>query len=347
MRKNQISNYDIAGLCRGIALLIHAGISLGDGLFLLAEESAGEQSKLLTSLGRRVDEGAPLSKAMEESGVFPPYVTGMVVTGERTGRLEGALNALADFYYEKIRMDKQVRSALIYPSMLLLLMLAVIGVLLVKVMPVFDQVYASLGGRLTGIAGGLLRLGGLLESALPALWIILAAGVLFAVLFALNSSFRDIIQKHSRNKWGDKGVSKKLNNARFAGALAMGVSSGLPLEEAVSLPESLLADIPGALSRCKLCSERLKTGAGLEEALGDTGFLSPADCRMLILGQRGGSGDKVMEEIAEKLAEDAREALERRVARIEPAMVLTASLLVGAILLSVMLPLMNIMSAIG
>ena len=68
---------------------------------------------------------------------------------------------------------------------------------------------------------------------------------------------------------------------------------------------------------------------------------------MLALGLRGGSGDEVMEKIAHRLLDEAEQALERRVAQVEPALVLATSLLVGAMLLSVMLPLMNIMTAIG
>ena len=77
------------------------------------------------------------------------------------------------------------------------------------------------------------------------------------------------------------------------------------------------------------------------------GFLPAAESRMLAIGLRQGSGDKVMDNIADRLMEQAEEALENTVAKIEPAMVLLASALVGMILLSVMLPLMNIMSAIG
>ena len=74
---------------------------------------------------------------------------------------------------------------------------------------------------------------------------------------------------------------------------------------------------------------------------------APAACRLLALGVRGGTADTVMEEIARRLAREGNDALSRKVAQVEPALVLVTSLLVGAILLSVMLPLMNIMAAIG
>ena len=92
---------------------------------------------------------------------------------------------------------------------------------------------------------------------------------------------------------------------------------------------------------------RLETGEELSRALEGSGVLPAKHCRLLAMGLRGGSGDTAMEEISRRLSDEANEALERKVAQVEPTLVLVTSLLVGAILLSVMLPLMNIMSAIG
>jgi len=135
--------------------------------------------------------------------------------------------------------------------------------------------------------------------------------------------------------------------ARFAQALAMGFSSGLTLEESVDLAALLLKDVPAAVKRCEKCRELLDSGETLAHALGETELMSTASCRLLTLGMRGGAGDSVMEEIARRMQEEARLELESKVAKIEPALVLVTSVLVGVILLSVMLPLMNIMTAIG
>ena len=85
----------------------------------------------------------------------------------------------------------------------------------------------------------------------------------------------------------------------------------------------------------------------LSKAMQAAELLSPAQCRMLAVGVRGGNADRMMETIADELMQDATGSLERMVAKIEPTMVLVTSLLVGVILLSVMLPLMNIMNVIG
>ena len=278
---------------------------------------------------------------------IPAYVCGLVEVGEETGRTEEALAALSRYYERRARLDRQVRGALLYPAVMLVLMLLVIAVLLVRVLPIFDDVYASLGGRLTGVAGGLLALGRGLDAAMPVLWVVLAVAVGFFAAFAGVESFRGKVLVAWRRWRGDKGVSRRMNNARLAQAMAMGMASGLPLERSMELAASLMEDVPPARARCEDCRARLEGGAALSAAMGESGLLPAGACRLLEIGQRGGTADAAMEKIARDLSEDGEAALEDLVNRVEPALVLVCSILVGLILLSVMLPLMHIMSAIG
>jgi len=109
----------------------------------------------------------------------------------------------------------------------------------------------------------------------------------------------------------------------------------------------LLSDAPSALGRCKQCMALLAENVSLADAVSQTGLLPPASGRLLALGLRSGSADTVMQTIADQLSQEAEDSLQATIARIEPAMVIAASVLVGVILLSVMLPLMNILSSIG
>jgi len=341
--KSQILKEEIASLCLELSLLLHAGVGMGGALHLLSEDST--QKELLSELAEKVDEGTPLHAALRESEVFPMYVCGLVEVGERTGRTEEALVSLSKYYEGRIRMERRVKSSLLYPAVMLGLMLIVIGVLLVKVLPIFDDVYASLGGRLTGVAGGLLNLGRWLETAMPVLWCLLAVLAALVCACAVSESFRDKLLSGWKKRWGDKGIARKLNNARLAQAMAMGMASGLPLEEAVSLSAGLMEG--GAKERCLECQHLLEDGKSLGEALKTSGLLPASQSHLLELGQRSGAGDSSMEKIAHDLTEESEIALDDMVGRVEPALVLVCSLLVGLILLSVMLPLMNIMAAIG
>ena len=130
-------------------------------------------------------------------------------------------------------------------------------------------------------------------------------------------------------------------------ALAMGLRSGMQLEEAMELAAALLEDRPRAAARCGACRELLLRGEELAASMERSGLLTKSESRLLALGRRGGRGDEVMEQLADRKLKDARDALETAVSRVEPALILVTSGLVGAILLSVMLPLMDIMTAIG
>lgn len=348
MKEKMLSDLELSRLCRALCMTLHAGVGMGDALTLLAsDESAGRLRSLLETMGALTDRGSALSAAMEETGAFPAYATGLIRVGEEAGRLEEALGALADYYEEREQMDWRLRNALTYPAILLLLMLTVIVVLLTRVLPVFEEVYASLGGRLTGLAGGLLLLGRGLNAAMPVLLVLLALAVVAVAVYALSPAVREKLLSLWRRRRGKKGLSRKIADARFAQGLALGLSSGLPLNRSLELAGNLLADTPAARERCRDCVHRLERGENLADALRDSGVLPAQSCRLLAMGLRGGSGDTAMAEIARRLAEEADRVLESRASRVEPALVLVASLLVGVILLAVMLPLLNIMSVIG
>ena len=348
MKPLELTNLETAGLCRQLALLMHSGVAAGDALNLLAEEEENKKIRaLLEGMTAAMDGGAYLSQAFEEAGCFTAYVTGLLTVGEQVGRTEETLNALADYYENRERTTRQLIHSLTYPAVLLLLMAVVIVILLSQVLPVFSDIYASLGGRLTGVAGGLLLLGQMIDTAIPVLGALLALAFLAGLTVYVHRGLRAKALAWFNARWGDKGIFRRMNNARFAEALSMGFTSGLPMEDAVDLAALLLAEVPAAQARCSKCGDMLRAGEDLAAALSAGDLMQTSSCRLLALGLRSGTGDSVMESIAKRMQEEASEALESMVSKVEPALVLLTSVLVGVILMSVMLPLMNIMTAIG
>lgn len=347
MRKNGLSNEQIAHLCRGLSVLLHAGISLNAGLFLLGQEEEGSFKTLLQELGEMTDEGLSFSQALEKQECLPVYATGLIKVGEHTGHLEEALNALEEYYEGQARLMTHLKNTLTYPAILLVLMMAVIGILFIKVLPIFKEVYEALGVTFTGIAKGLIFAGERLGACLPILYAILIVLLTGILLFAESEAIRSNVFVWSRRKFGNHGIAKKINHAHFAQALTMGLKSGMVIEEAVELAGELLKDVPQAAANCKCCAEKIKEGEALGNALKETDILPASACRMLEIGMRGGNGDHVMEGIAERMMTDAEMAVMEKISKIEPVMVTITSMLVGIILLSVMLPLINMMSAIG
>lgn len=342
MKQTILSAQALSQLCREMELMLRAGILTADALRLLEREDPAEQ-RLLSALAGRVEEGIPLSAAMEDSGAFPRYAVCLTRAGEGSGRQEESFRALADYYGAMDALAAQVRSALAYPLLLLLLMAAVIVVLLAKVLPVFASVYARLGAAMTGPAGWLLRLGTWLDQYLAALLLPLAVLALLAAAPLAQPGLR----RRLRHGFHSSRLAGKVTAAQFSAALSMALASALPAEEAVELAASLHRDDPAMAQRCAACRDALQDGAGLGKALGDNGLLPPAQSRMLTLGIRGGAGDTVMADIARRLMEDAQRSIQETAGKVEPAIVVVSSLLIGGILLAVMLPLVQIMAVMG
>lgn len=348
MKKNQFTYHEIALFCQEMALMLHAGIGTPEGLGLLAEEETNAHWRaILTKMAEQADQGLPFSEIIRNTEGFPSYMTGLIDMGDRTGRLEEALTSLASYYEEQERIDQRIRSVLLYPSILFLLMLAVIVVLLTKVLPMFRSVYASLGGEMTGIAGLLLQIGLGLNQAMPVLCVLFAVLILFLLFFSSSKAFRDRVLHIWRAHAGDRGAMRAMNDACFAQAFSMGLSSGLPLEDTLELAAQVLSDIPTAQQRCLTCKDALEHGSSFSDALSAANLFPAFARRLLTLGMQAGSGDSAMQDIARRLSEEADLALHKNVSRVEPALVLIGSVLVGAILLSVMLPIIDIMEVIA
>lgn len=345
MKKPPFTTENISTLCLSLAHLFHAGIGGADALFLLYEDETDPSCKaVLRDMAKNADDGQSLAACFQAAGVFPHYLCTLLQVGEGVGKTEQTLQRLGTYYQSMARLQRQLRSALMYPAVLLGVLLCVLVVLLVWVLPVFDGVYAQLGSGLTGVAGWLLLCGQVLGNALP--WIC-GTLILAAIVFSV-APIRKQLLRFWKKHWGDQGVWGAVNTARFIQALSLGITSGMTETEAVQMASAMAKkDVPAFQSRCSRCKAGLEQGKTLTAALREAALLPPAEARLLDAGVRSGQGEKALENIADRLLERSEDRVAGLAEKIEPAVVIFACVLIGLVLLSVMLPLMNIMNSIG
>lgn len=348
MKKKALSNEYVSSFCLEMSLLMHAGIGTEDGLYLLIEDESDKKTKrILEELAELVADGRPFSEALREVGAFPKYVSDMIETGEQSGRLEQSFQALSEYYDRQMQLSNQIRSALLYPVILMILMLVIIVVLLVKVLPIFNQVYEQLGGTMGGTAKMLLNLGDWLGKAMPVLCVVIGVIVLLAAVIGCSRPARGFFVGLYKRIFGHRGITRRLGESRFASAMAMGMMSGLNTEEAFRTAMLFQDAVPKTKKRYQRCLEMLEAGDPLAQCFKGNKILEAAFCRILDLGAKSGTSDTAMEEIARRMDDSVQMEIERKVGKIEPTIVIITSILVGIILIAVMLPLINIMSSIG
>ncbi|MPM00131.1 putative type II secretion system protein F [bioreactor metagenome] len=342
-----LSSDQASVFCYQFALMQKAGIGLEESASILLEDAKpGWERPLLERLHASLAEGAPLSQAMEKAGAFPDYLRRMVEIGQASGRLDQVLDALSDYYRREAETQSAIRRAVAYPALMAVLVALIFLVLMARVLPVFRQVFNQLGMSLSPLAEGLLRLGDASQAVaavLSALLLVFAAGLMLLLHTARGAQ---LSKRLGRALFGGSASSRSLGRSRFASAMALMLSSGLPLDEAVERTGQLLEG--SALEHSvKACQEHMYAGVSFPAAVEQAGILSGLQAGLLAAGFRAGASEQAMEELSRRCQTEADERLGRLLGRFEYGLVLTLCLSVGLVLLSVMLPLLGVMSAIG
>lgn len=348
MRKRILANGFLSMLSAELEMITQAGISWSDGVLMLLDDREDKDGKaVLQSLFDGLERGLPLSAALRESGYFPAYMTGMAEAGERTGRLTETLTAMSAYYDRLERVEAALKKTVFYPAVLLVMMVAVTLLLLVRVLPVFGDVFARLGTRMPPFALKLTEIGGWLGDA--AVLIAAIAGVLIAVAATvwLVPGLRRGAAGTLKREFGGRGVFGEAASRDFASAMALALASGLDAGDAVEMAGRISGGTREMDRRIARCGELLRGGSPLHAAMSGAGLLTKRETSMLALGAKSGASDAAMADIARRKERDVQDHIDRLIGRAEPTLVIAASALMGGVLLSVMLPLMGVMTTLG
>ncbi len=342
--RKKLTPVETAVFCSQLEMLLRGGISAHESLLLLQEgASDANESELLELLACEVGAGAPLYDAMEKSGRFLHNAVEMVKIGETAGRLEDVLEALNRYYLRNERLKENARSAMMHPLVMLCLLVALVIVLLVRVMPVFAQVYMQLGATMSPFAYGLLSFGQWLGRSSMVIGIVLIALSVTVVLLWKRSGGKNALLRFSQRFPLTRPLMRLQNSARFCFVMALMLKSGLPFEQAAGLAQPLFeGDTAQRIQRILDSFEQ----EPLSVCLAKSGLFDAVDARLLQIGLRVGQLDTAMEDLAGRSEIKVDEMFSRLVGIVEPVMVALMGLVAGMVLLSVMLPLLGIMAAI-
>ncbi|MBQ3108081.1 MAG: type II secretion system F family protein [Clostridia bacterium] len=329
---------DLSLFCSQVALLLRSGMFLPDGMEALAEES---DDPVLTAIAEEVREKGSLAPALEKTGAFPEYLIGMVELGESSGKLEEVMTSLSEYYEREQAVRRQVKTAVLYPMVLVLMMIVVIAVLLIKVLPVFSQVFRDLGADASVMTGGTvagyiaLGIAAVIAVLCIALFVMVRSAEGYAKLTALMAKFRPT-----------RSLAEKIAAGRFAFALSLLLESGYDLDTALKkLPA--IVESEATSKKIEVCRAAIDEGDSFSEAVNKSGLFPGMYSRILAVGFRAGALDTVSRKIAGIYEEEIDRSIAAAVSFIEPLLVALLCIVIGVILLSIMLPLTGIMSGIG
>lgn len=342
--KKQLDNASLSNFCRQLTMIFKSGIYLEEGFKAMEEQNSIEEIDYEAILSE-LKSNPNLSRALESTNLFPVELIEMVQAGEQVGRLDQVFDQLTHYYRRQDETEKTLRDTLFIPFLLLCIMIVVIGVLAFYVLPIFVSVYESLGTGLSPLTTIMMNLGKGIAIVGFTLLIVLFVFILFTYLKSIrhpekSSSITSLFLSLSPK------LKDTINLARFTFIAQLLLRGGIETRSALTQSAASLHDGKTAAKLREIVSE-LKPGEGLPELLSKGEIYPPLLRSTISLALKTGKLDEVMGEISLYYEDEVQRVTNRFINRLEPTFVFGLSFLVGALLLSLMLPLISIMSSLG
>lgn len=346
---NKLSSSELSFFCMQIALILKSGMLISEGVTWMYDDiEDGNVKEALSFLKEELSNKVPLYIAMEKSGYFPAYVINMSQIGSLTGSLEDVMTSLSEYYDRDEYIKLKIKNSIFYPAMLFIMMSFVIILLVAKVFPIFENMVMELGGELSNEASILMSFSTGIIAGKFTMFIVIFILVMILVIFILLKTkkgkvlFNNFIEKFILTK----SIMKKITAYRFTSSMSLLLSSGMNIDKSINILLDIVENST-LKNKIEICSKSIDEGANFIDAVSKLSLFSNMHLQMLNLGQRTGEMDNVMKKLTNIYENEADQALSNAVALIEPILVGILSIVIGIILISVMLPLMNIMSSIG
>lgn len=340
---------EMGSFFENMAMMIKSGITVNEAVGLLKEETDRDNQVMittLTSLNDQMSVGVSFGDAMREAGTFPDYAVDMVTAAEYTGRLEDTLFHLSEYYRSEESMHKTLVSAVRYPIILLVMVIAVLVVMLRLVFPAFYGVYNNLTGSLSASSYRYIDISFVICRIMLIVMIVLVALLLIGVIMwrgGRQDTIRGILMKFPAFEQ----LISNLDLYRFTSCFDMFISSGELQDEALKKSLSVVETdvLRGKIERCvrKMDEE----GKSFSQTAYEEQLYDAINNRMLIPAERSGMLDSILQKIMRNLKDNNDAYISRIANTIEPLLTGILMIFIGLMLISLMIPLIGIMNSIG
>ncbi len=327
--------------------LIRAGLPILSSIQMLSKiQKNATFSSQLDDVAGRVKRGEALSAAFEAQSGFPIMYTTTMLAGERSGNLPEVLDRYVSFQKVSLAFRKKLTASLIYPSLLMTLVIALMIFLLAVVVPQFAVLYDQMGSKLPAMTTDLLAFGKWLQHNFAWIALIAAVTATSAYRFSLTERGRDFVDGFRVSLPVFGMIWLKYQVALFSRTLSTLLTGGLPLVP--SLETAARSISSRKVSKAVFNSvSTVREGKSLAESLSKTGVFPDLAAEMITVGEQTGALPQMLNSVAEFFEEDVATALAASLALIEPAILIVMGVVVVFILISLYLPIFSLGQASG
>jgi type IV pilus assembly protein PilC len=341
-----VKETDLVLFTRQLSTMIEAGISLIQALTALYDQCDPKRQKnlrhIISDVTTRVQGGETFHESIaKHPRVFDRLFVSMVKAGEHGGLLAEILDRLAGFLEASARLRKKVKSAMTYPVIVICIAMAITTFLIVKVVPIFGEIFKDFGSKLPAPTQFLIDVSDFMRGE----WYFLIAGI-FGIFFGVRTFLRSTRGKQLWDKWKLKlpvfgPLIHKICMSRFARTFAQLIRSGVPILEVLDIVGGASGNHVVEMS-IKGVSNDVEKGDNLSVALSKKTIFPPMMLRMVAAGEATGKIDTMLEKMADFWDEEIEAMLDALTSLIEPLLIVFLGVIVGGIVIAMFLPIFKL-----
>ncbi len=343
----RVKPQEVSFFTRQLATLLKAGIPLIEALTALAEQTSNDKfKKILSQIKDQVNEGSSLADALKNHPkIFSPLYVNMVRAGESSGTLEIVLQRLAEHTEAQLALRRKIVGTLTYPAVMIVFSILIIFVLMTVVVPKMTQLFEDINATLPTATRVMIAV----SNFASAYWFIYIPLIVGGIYF-----LKRYIQTEEGKKKYDQFVLKlpifgelvkMIATARFTSTLATLLSSGVPMLTALEIAKSVVGNwvFAQVIEKAK---DEVREGQSLAVPIKSSGLFDPLVSHMISVGERSGELESMLQHVSKAYEEQIEARINQMTSLLEPMILIIMAVIVGFVVMSIMLPIMQLNSAI-
>lgn len=339
---------DVVVFTRQFATMIDAGLPLVQGLDILAQQQENKRFKnVLREVKSDVESGSTFADALRKHPkVFDALFCNMIAAGEIGGILDNILLRLSTYMEKAERLKRKVKGAMVYPAVVIVIAVAVVTILLIFVIPVFQKMFEDFGGSLPAPTQFVVNLSEFLQSYI--IFILIAIGIIvwaFKRFYATHKG-RHIVDGILLKAPVFGPLIQKVAVAKFTRTLGTMMSSGVPILDGLEITSKTAGNIIIEEAVMQVRSN-ISEGKTMAAPLADTGVFPGMVVQMISVGEATGALDAMLNKIADFYDEEVDVAVDALTSLIEPMLMVFLGATIGGLVIAMYLPIFQMASAIG
>ena len=343
----KVKKKDLAVFCRQFYTMIEAGLGIVKCFEILEAQTSNKTLRsALGAIHEDVQKGFTISEAMNNHDkVFPSILINMIEAGEVSGTLDSILERMARHFEQESKLESKIKSALVYPSALIVVSIAVVIFMLVAVLPTFTSMFTSSGVDLPWPTQLLMNL----SEWIKTYWYLLGGGLLIVVMgwfyFISTTEGRRFLDNLKIKIPGIRVTSIKIITARFTRTLSTLLASGIPLLQALEVVGKVLNNVV-VQDRLIDSTDGIRRGASLSRAVRAMDIFPPMVDSMINIGEESGALDEILYKTADFYEDEVEMSIQRMTTLIEPVLLVFMAVIIGFIVIAMAMPMFEMVNAV-